>query len=131
MAVAFVVGGIVIGLQFIALLALSRPGVVDGIELVAGIALCLWAILRLSRCGITADADGVRVLNPLTTTQLRWDEIARFELADQGPALIERRHGRPVKIFGLQQRPVRIRRSRRTREAAMIDELNARLHSRV
>jgi hypothetical protein len=130
-AVAFVVAGMYGVAMMIAILEFTRPDAVDGAEVGLGLVLSLWSMVRLSRCGIYADHDGIRVLNPLSSTRLRWDEIRRFVLEDQGPCRIERVHGSSVKVFGIQHSVwAALRRSRRTPEAAMIDELNRRLDDR-
>jgi hypothetical protein len=112
----------------IALLLIGPRDVGSIVEDVVGLVLSLWALLRLSRCGIFAGAEGIRILNPLSTTRLRWDELRRFELTDRGACRIERCDGSQVKVFGIQQpqwggpgRP------RGRRERGMIEELNRRL----
>jgi hypothetical protein len=72
------------------------------------------------------------VLNPLSSTLLRWDEIRRFVLAQHGSCQVERLNGSTLKVFGIQQ-PLwaTALRTRATREAAMIDALNRRVGERV
>jgi hypothetical protein len=131
-ALVFVIAGVYVAAMMIAILVLTRPGLVDGVKVGLGFVVSLWSIFRLSRCGIYADHDGIRVLNPLSSTRLRWDEIRRFVLTDRGPSRIERVHGSSVKVFGIQRSTWAVMRSsRRTREAAMIDELNQRLGDRL
>jgi hypothetical protein len=124
--------GVWFGLMMVALLLLGPRDAVSIVEEVVGLVLSLWALLRLSRCAIYADAEGIRILNPLSTTRLRWDEVRGFELADRGPCRVERVDGSHVKVFGLQQPqwggP---RRPRGQRERGMIEELNRRLGARV
>jgi hypothetical protein len=130
--VAFVVAGVYGAAMMIAIATLTRPSGADGVKVGVGLLLSLWSIFRLSRCGIYADHDGIRVLNPLSSTRLRWHEIRRFVLSDRGPARIESVHGASVKVFGLQRSPWAVlRRSVRTPEERMIDELNGRLQAGV
>ena len=124
--------GVWFGLMMIALLLLGPRDAGSVVEEVVGLMLSLWALLRLSRCGIYADAEGIRILNPLSTTRVRWDELRGFDLADRGPCRVERLDGSHVKVFGIQQpqwggpgRP------RGRRERGMIEELNRRLGDRV
>jgi hypothetical protein len=124
--------GVWFGLMMVALLLLGPRDTGSIVEQVVGLVLSLWALLRLSRCGIYADADGIRILNPLSTTRVRWDEIRRFELTDRGSCRIERVDASHVNVFGIQQpqwggpgRP------RGRRERGMIEELNRRLDARA
>lgn len=124
--------GVWFGLMMVALLLLGPRDAVSVVEYVVGLVLSAWALLRLSRCGIYADAEGVRILNPLATTRVRWDEVRCFELADRGPCRVERADASPVRVFGIQQpqwggpgRP------RGRRERSMIEELNRRLDARA
>lgn len=104
----------------------------DGVQVGLGLVLSLWAIFRLSRCGIRADDDGIRLLNPVSSTHLRWDEIRRFVLMDDGACRIERVDGSTVKVFGIREpKWARLRRSRRSQEARTIDALNRRLSDRL
>jgi hypothetical protein len=119
-------------LVMVALLLLGPRDAGSVVEDVVGLVFSLWALLRLSRCGIYADGEGIRILNPLSTTRVRWDELRRFELTDRGSCRVERVAGSQVKVFGIQQphwggpgRP------RGWRERGMIEELNRRLGARV
>ena len=119
-------------LMMIALLLLGPRDAGSVLEDVVGLVLSLWALLRVSRCGIYTDADGIRILNPLSTTRVRWDELRRFELADGGSCRAERVDGSHVRVFGIQ--PPRWGgpgRPRGRRELAMIEELNRRLGARA
>jgi hypothetical protein len=124
--------GVWFGLMMIVLLLLGPRDVGSILEDVVGLVLSLWALVRLSRCGIYADADGIRILNPLSTTRVRWDQLRGFALTDRGPCRVERLDGSQVRVFGIQQpqwggpgRP------RGRRERGMIDELNRRLAGRA
>jgi hypothetical protein len=130
--VTFVVAGVYGLAMMIAIVALTHPAGGEALKVGVGLLLSVWSIFRLSRCGIYADHDGIRVLNPLSSTHLRWEEIRRFVLNEHGPARIESVHGASVKVFGIQHSPwAALRRSVRTPEARMIDELNRRLQTRV
>jgi hypothetical protein len=124
--------GVWFGLMMVALLLLGPRDAVSVVEDVVGLVLSLWALRRLSRCGIYADAEGIRILNPLTTTRVGWDEIRSFELTDRGPCRVERVDASHVRVFGIQQpqwggpgRP------RGRRERGMIEDLNRRLDARA
>jgi hypothetical protein len=132
MAIVFVAAGVFYAPVTIALLALSDPDAGDTIKIGLGFAVSLWSIFRLRRCGLYPDHDGVLVLNPLSSTRLRWDEIRRFALTERGQGRVERVRGSAVKIFGIQQNTwATLRRASRTPETAMIDELNRRLTDRL
>src|SRR3954453_79190 len=62
--------GVWFGLMMIALLLLGPRDAGRVVEEVVGLVLSLWALLRLSRCAIYADAEGIRILNPLSTTRV-------------------------------------------------------------
>jgi Bacterial PH domain len=120
--------GVWFGLMMITLLLLGPRDVGPIVEEVVGLVLSLWALLRLSRCAIYTDAEGIRILNPLSTTRVRWDQLRGFELTDRGPCRVELVDGSQVTVFGIQQpqwggpgRP------RGRRERGMIEELNRRL----
>ncbi len=96
----------------------------------AGVLLAAWGLLRIARCGVFVEENGVRVLNPLSTVHLRWPEIARFEFSSYGSCLIKRVHGRSVAIVGIQQAGWQaLTKKTDTDEAKMIAELNALLES--
>jgi Bacterial PH domain len=131
MAVLFATAGLWVGALMLFILAFGEPRGQDAVELAVGCVLSVWAILRLSRCGIFADQDGIRVVNPVSTKCLRWEEIRRFVLVDRGACRVERLDGSAVSIFGIQQPAwARARRAGRSQEARMIDELNRRLAER-
>jgi hypothetical protein len=123
----FVAAGAWFLVSMIAILVLGRPDTGEALKVGVGLVLSLWSLFRLSRCGIYADHEGVRVLNPLSSTRLRWDEIRRFILTERGGCRLERVHGSAVSVFGIQQPTFTLRRSSRSREAGMIDELNRRV----
>jgi hypothetical protein len=132
MALVLRAGGVWFALTTITLLLIGPRDAVSILQDVVGLALSLWALLWVSRCGIHADGDGLRIRNPFSTTRVRWEEVRRFELADRGPCRVERTDGSQIKVFGIQQpqwggpgRP------RGRRERAMIEELNRRLDARV
>lgn len=130
-AAIYPVVGALLAAPSIALLISSPPGVVDGVEVAIGLALSLLAIFRLGRCGIYVEPDGIRVLNPLSSTRVRWDEIRRFVLPDRGACRIQRHGASAVKVFGIQPATwATLRRMCHTRESAMVDELNRRLANR-
>jgi hypothetical protein len=124
--------GVWCGLMMVVLLLLGPRDAGHVVEDVVGLVLSLWALLRLSRCAIYADAEGIRILNPLSTTRVRWDELRGFELTDRGPCRVERVDGPDVRAWGIQEpqwggpgRP------RGRRERGMIEELNRRLDARA
>src|SRR3954469_12930912 len=115
--------GVWFGLMMIALLLLGPRDAGRVVEEVVGLVLSLWALLRLSRCAIYADAEGIRILNPLSTTRMQWDQLRGFELTDRGPCRVERVDASQVRVFGIRQPqwggPVR---PRGRRERGMIEE---------
>jgi hypothetical protein len=71
-----------------ALLAVLRhtspaSSLVETLFVLLGLALCALCI-RCAACAVHVDADGIRVVNPLSTRRARWDEIHSFELARWG-----------------------------------------------
>jgi hypothetical protein len=89
-----------------------------------------WPVLRISRCGVYVEDDGIRVINPIRTVRLTWSEIACFELRAYGACLIKRVRGTSIGIYGIQQTAWDARRGKKdTDEAKMIAELNTILES--
>ena len=130
MSVFFVVAGAYVGAMMVFILAFAELDAAGTAEVAVGLVLSGWSIFRLSRCGVHADRDGVRVVNPVSMTCLRWEEIARFVHEAQGSCRVERRDGSRVSMFGIREPTWSPRRSGRTRAAALIDELNRRLGGR-
>src|SRR5829696_2235627 len=127
MAAFFVAAGVYGAAMMLFILAFAQLDAADTVEVGLGLGCSVWSIARLSRCGVYADDDGIRILNPLTSTRLRWEEIARFTHEDRGACRAERVDGSAVKIFGVQEPTWSPRRSGATRAAVLIDRLNLRL----
>ena len=70
--------------------------------------LSAFCLLRLARAGVYVDDDGIRVLNPLRTVRMRWEDVLRFTLKPRGgfPAVgfVERIDGTEVQVWGIQAR---------------------------
>jgi hypothetical protein len=99
-----------------------------GVALV-GLVFGSWVAVRWPRCGVYVERDGVRVLNPMTSTYVAWGEIERFVAVSYGACTLKRVHGRSVGIFGIQQTAWAARRGKvDTAEAGMIAELNGLLN---
>jgi hypothetical protein len=116
--------GIYAGILIIVIAALTDIDDGDALQLGLGVTFSLWSLLRLRRCGVYTDDSGVRIVNPLSSTRLGWDEIRRFVLTARGGCRVETLQGASVNVFGIRQT---MRGSQRTPEAAMLDELNRRL----
>jgi hypothetical protein len=118
--------------------------VVAVVGLVAGVRAhrALWAIpwsaisvacgafvlLRVAKARVCALPSGVRVVNPIRTYVLAWDEIEEFRLRSYGSCVVKKRDGGLVAMFAIQQTNwANIRNKTDTPERAMIDELNASL----
>jgi hypothetical protein len=75
---------------------------------IAVFALSAFCLLRLARAGVYADAEGIRVLNPLRTVRIPWERVQRFTLRAHGgfPAVgfAELVDGERVQIWGIQAR---------------------------
>jgi hypothetical protein len=128
--VALVGFGVMFGAVMVLFLILAWGD--PGVFVICGLGLCFaaWVGIRVSRCGVFVEDDGIRVLNPFSTVNLRWSDIARFELSSYGACLIKLVHGRSVGIVGIQQTARDARRGKKdTDEAKMIAELNALLAS--
>jgi hypothetical protein len=130
-ALAYIVGGS----MFVALMVFFALNTVDDPSscafAIGGALLGLWPVLRLSRCGVYVEEDGVLVLKPISRVRLKWTEIASFELSSYGACRIKRMHGRTVPIFGIQQTAWDAQRGKKdTDEAKMIAELNTLLEAR-
>lgn len=86
--------------------ALVSGGPYEPVYVVA--ALSVFSLARLARAGVYADAEGIRVLNPLRTVSVPWDHVLRFTLkASKGfPAVgfAELIDGREIQIWGIQAR---------------------------
>jgi hypothetical protein len=129
-ALGYFIGGLLFAgvMLFFALNTLDN-GLALGIAII-GVLLGTWAALRLSRCGVYIEAEGVLVLRPMSSIRLKWSEIASFELSSYGACLIRRAHGRSVPIFGIQQTAWDAQRGTKdTDEAKQIAQLNALLES--
>jgi hypothetical protein len=87
-----------------------------------------FVLLRGAKARVCALPSGVRVVNPLRTYVLAWDEIEKFRLRLYGPCVVKKRDGALVGMFAIQQTNwANIRKKTDTPEQAMIDELNASL----
>lgn len=66
--------------------------------------LCVWVVLRVSRCGVRDGGDHLVVRNPVRTVRLPWSEVQDFELGRFGlvPKVgVRLRDGSAVGIFAL------------------------------
>lgn len=92
-------------------------------------ALSLFCLVRLARAGVYADADGIRVLNPLRTVRVPWEHVLRFTLkASRGfPAVgfVELIDGREIQVWGIQSRSGTVNARR------IPEEVVARLNERL
>ena len=93
------------------------------------VALSGFCLARLARSGVYADEQGVRIVNPLRTDRIRWEELQRFTLRPhkgfRALGFAERIDGTQVQIWGIQARssaPAAVRVPQQ-----LIDELNERL----
>jgi hypothetical protein len=90
-----------------------------------GLVIAAWLGLRVARCGVVVEDGGVRVVNPVSTVQLKWSEIISFEFRVYGSCQIKRVHGRSVSVVGIQQSAWAMRRGQPDTQAArQITELN-------
>lgn len=99
------------------------------------VAALTWStLLYTRRVGVHVESDGVRVVNPLRSYRLRWDEIERFELARPAVGVyplagfVNLRSGRVIPIVGITV-PRFFTRRLKPRAQAPIDELNVLLRS--
>ncbi|MCW2984709.1 MAG: hypothetical protein JWR63_2279 [Conexibacter sp.] len=130
-SVMLAVGGMIlmIILAFAVYTARHEPAVFFLVAIYGPVAL--FFTFRLPRCGVYIEDDGIRILNVFTSTRLRWNEIAGFEVRSYGLARVTRVRGPAVAVFGIQQSAlVAWRRLRDTEETRMIDDLNALVESR-
>jgi hypothetical protein len=126
--IGWIVAAVVLGT---AVFTIAGPGGVDGY--VTGLVgfLIATASARFAMCRVTANDDGVQVVNTWRTLLLRWEEIDRFEVVPFGACPIRLRNGRTVLMTGIQQKNISgMRGTHDTPERRMIDELNALLHQR-
>lgn len=93
------------------------------------LALSAFCLLRLARAGVYADAEGIRILNPLRTVRVPWERLIRFSLRPSGGfaavGFAELVDADPIQIWGIQAR-VNTVPSRRIPEE-IVGQLNARL----
>ena len=70
--------------------------------------LALFTVLRLARAGVFVEEDGVKVLNPLNTVRIPWEEIAGFSLKRSGGfaavGFVDLVDGGRVQAWGIQAR---------------------------
>jgi hypothetical protein len=127
-ALVYLIGGLIF-LTTMAFFALNTvDNSVAAAYFVGAAILSCWPVLRLSRCGVYIEDQGVRVLNPIHTVHLKWSAIASFEFASYGACSIKRIRGKSIGIFGIQQTAWDARRGKKdTDEAKMIAELNTLL----
>jgi hypothetical protein len=92
--------------------------------------VALWLGIRVARCGVLVDDDGVRIVNPIRTVQLHWSEVSSFEFRAYGSCLVRRVEGPPVGVVGIQQSASSARRKQAgTQAAKQIAALNGLLES--
>jgi len=92
-------------------------------------ALSVFCLTRLARSGVFVDDDGVKIVNPLRTDRIRWEDLHRFHLRPhkgfRALGFAQRLDGTEVQIWGIQARtsaPAAVRVPQ-----GLIDELNERL----
>jgi hypothetical protein len=93
------------------------------------LALSCFCLLRLARAGVYAEDEGVRILNPLSSTRIPWEHLQRFTLGPhKGFAALgfaERVDGTKVEIWGIQSRSHTAAAKKIPEQ--VIEELNERL----
>ena len=99
---------VVAGLFFIASVVAAVAGQTPWAAVAVVGALSTFCLLRLARAGVYADAEGIRVLNPLRTQRIPWEHVLRFTCKPSKgfPAVgfAELIDGREVQIWGIQAR---------------------------
>ena len=113
------------------ILATEAPVWVRALLLASAVSVAVWVSVRIGGAGIYVHADGITVVNPLTTRTVPWSRIRAFSWGPYGVYLkvgAELDDGSVVPIVGL---PVGIRGPSRSM-AKIIDSLNEHLRdSRV
>jgi hypothetical protein len=88
----------------------------------------IFMVSRVARARLTLFADGVKVINPVRTRYVRWEDIAGFSLRSWGIFFmpighVDLKQGSSIPVLGIQRSSPEIWR-RRTSADNMIDELN-------
>lgn len=107
----------------------ERSGVERSIMAILGVSFFV-ASLRLARCGVWVDEQGIRILNPLRTTHLSWSPVKAFSLRPYRAVFktgyVDLTDGTAIHIWGIQP-PNEITRPRNRSAQRLIEELNLRL----
>ncbi|WP_404817266.1 PH domain-containing protein [Streptomyces thermolineatus] len=93
------------GLVVLTVIAVALPvgGMVDRVSIVATGLLILGVLALLSRPSVTADQDGVTVVNLTTRRRLEWAEIVRVNLRSGDPwAHLDLADGTSLPAMGIQ-----------------------------
>jgi len=119
------------GIFAVALPAAVGPGnaAFRAVFISLGLVLAAWAF-RAAYAYVRADANGVRVLNPLRTRRFAWSEISHFALGRWGvlprQGIIHLRDGTSFGTWAISGTNPGIRRTDRVVEE-MVNDLNSRL----
>jgi hypothetical protein len=91
--------------------------------------LSAFCLLRLARAGVYADDEGIRVLNPLRTVRIPWEQVDHFSLRPYkgfpSVGFAELVDGGRVQMWGIQARSYNTAAKRVPEE--LIEALNRRL----
>lgn len=94
------------------------------------LAMLYLVVGRIARSHVEVDAQGIRIRNPLKTTELPWKDVSGFALGRYGPFPLMGHvllvSGMSLHVFGIQAPNRFLRRNSRSAEA-IIGALNAEL----
>ncbi len=97
--------GTVFGLGAIVYVVTGRAGWPPMLVVVA---LAVFTVARLARAGVFVEEGGVKVLNPLRTVRVPWEEVAGFSLKPSGGfaavGFVDLVDGGRVQAWGIQAR---------------------------
>lgn len=83
-----------------------------------------YAAARTAAMSVDVRTDGVRVINPLRTRNIPWEEFARFVVGSwhgwRASVLVQRRNGHTVPVFVFASNPM----YEDARVSSIVDELN-------
>jgi hypothetical protein len=122
---AFVLAGVIVTTMTVLAIVIAPPfSVPDRIGIVLfGLAIA-GLLSLLGRCRVTADADGLTLVNPVRTLRYEWAEVLSVTMEDGEPwPTLDLADGSTVSAMGIQ-------RSDGDRARRALAELRALLHER-
>jgi hypothetical protein len=89
-----------------------------------------WWSLRQARMRIEASETGLEIVHGFGSSHLSWQEVDRFEVAEDWRAEVVLKDGARIPLIGYRTSPMERRRSEKSPAEALVEELNRLLASR-